>query len=132
MLAHFKIERAAMGEVVLLEVGSGQVVPSQAPLRDRCYFLAFTRRDNCALEYPPERCPLLGKRLFRRVSPIMTVKVARSLLMVRRARSTPKAASRSSRPTKPAKWSSSCSAPSSSAARPSAVPATSWSTSAWR
>ena len=83
MISHFNINLQVVSELVLLDVETSRFVRDDADLTGTRYFLAFVRigfelpqEDVAALRGPQrDEMPLLKKRLFRRVSPIITIKV---------------------------------------------------------
>lgn len=82
MIEHFKIDTSAMSAVVLLDVERPRIISADSDMTSPStrYFLAFMRLGSSLAqgshkERHLECFPLLQRRLFRRVSSIMTVKV---------------------------------------------------------
>ena len=83
MISHFDINLQVVSDLALLDVETTRFVRDDTDLTSTRYFLAFARigfelpREDVASLSRTQRdeMPLLKKRLFRRVSPIITIKV---------------------------------------------------------
>ena len=85
MLRHFQIDSAGISQVHLINVKNNYIVGDDQDLQERQYFLAFSR---IGKQLPSslndldeeQSLPLFQKRLFRRVSTIITIKVGQDYI----------------------------------------------------